>query len=198
MIPDRTDQLGKLHAEHIARPGDPSSLASRRPDPYIGNGTLGNGTRDAVLSDAEIIELCRRTGNAAKFERLYDRGDTAEYGGDDSAADLALVGVIAFYTQDPEQLDRLFRGSALYRPEKWGRRPDYRQRTINRVLDRLTEVYSPPGEKVRVSLNGHHNTSSQRPESCRERDAGRKRQAVVSLTNVKEPGPPKYVVGDPI
>ncbi|PLS85540.1 MAG: DNA primase, partial [Actinobacteria bacterium] len=79
-------------------------MASRCPDPY-----MSNGTWDAALSDAEVLALCRRAGNAAKFERLYDRGDTVEYAGDDSAADLALVGVIAFYTQDPDQLDRLFR-----------------------------------------------------------------------------------------
>ncbi len=125
MIPERADALRRLHAERIAPPTT-TDLASRRPEPYI-----GNVTRDAALSDAEVLALCRRAGNAAKFEGLYDRGDTAPYRGDDSAADLALVGVMAFFTQDPDQLDRLFRGSALCR-DKWLRRPDYRRRTIER------------------------------------------------------------------
>lgn len=190
MIPDRTDALRKMHAEYVAPLEVPSNLSSRRPDPYI-----GNGTRDAALSDAEVLALCRRAGNAAKFEGLYDRGDTAEYAGDDSAVDLALVSVMAFYTQDPDQLDRLFRGSALCR-EKWTGRPDYRRRTIERVLTRQTEAYTPPREWVRMSTNGHRETASRRPDSYRDRDAGRKKPEVVRLSSVKPPGPRRYVVDD--
>ncbi|MDP9455595.1 MAG: AAA family ATPase [Actinomycetota bacterium] len=150
-------------------------------------------TRDAALSDAEVLALCRRAGNAAKFEGLYDRGDTAPYRGDDSAADLALVGVMAFFTQDPDQLDRLFRGSALCR-DKWLRRPDYRRRTIERVLERQTETYFPPGAGVRVGVNGHRGAASQHPGSHRDRGAGRKKPQVVRLSSVKPPGPRRYVV----
>jgi hypothetical protein len=188
LIPDRSEALRKLHAERIARPEKTVALASQRPGPYI-----GNGTRDAALSDSEILDRCRRANNGAKFEALYDRGDTALYDGDDSRADQALVSLMAFYTQDPDQLDSLFRGSALCR-EKWTRRPDYRRRTIEKALGGLTETYSRPGEKVRVSLNGHRAATSQRPDPYRDRDAGRKRPEVVRLSNVKPPGPRRYVV----
>src|SRR5215207_8767489 len=69
-------------------------------------------------NDDEIIELCRRADNAAKFARLFDSGDTGEYAGDDSAADFALLGILKLYTQDPEQLDRIMRRSTLKR-DKW-------------------------------------------------------------------------------
>ena len=35
------------------------------------------------------------------------------------------------------------RRSALYRPEKWGRRADYRDRSIRYALENRTESYSP-------------------------------------------------------
>ena len=92
-------------------------------------------------SDHDIIEKCRSARNAAKFEALYDRGETGDYAHNESEADLALLSMLSFYTQDPGQLDRLFRGSKLYRP-KW-ERPDYRDMTISRALDRGA-YYEPP------------------------------------------------------
>jgi hypothetical protein len=61
-----------------------------------------------------------------------------------------------------EQLDSLFRGSALYRPDKWGRRADYRRRTIEKALGNLAETY---GSKAVAhdGTNGHGSLSSQRP-----------------------------------
>ncbi len=103
-----------------------------------------------------MIELCKRAKNSGKFERLLDRGDASEYGYDYSRADQALVSIFAFYMQDPDQLDRLFRGSALYRAEKWGKRSDYRRRTIKKALGGLRETYAPPDSAtLRVSKNGH-------------------------------------------
>jgi hypothetical protein len=97
--------------------------------------TAGNGHHTHAptqLGDEEIIELCRNARNAPKFEALFDRGDVSAYADDDSAADQALVSLIAFYTDDPDQFDRIFRRSALCR-EKWTGRPDYRRRTIEKA-----------------------------------------------------------------
>jgi len=75
-------------------------------------------------------------------ERLFDDGDTSEYGNDDSAADQALVNMLAFYTgPDPERIDRLFRMSALVR-DKWYEREDYRNRTIEKALRNCKKFYS--------------------------------------------------------
>ena len=98
-------------------------------------------------SDEAIIEKCRAAQNAVKFSDLFDHGDVHAYhGGDDSAADLALASMLAFYTQDEAQLERLISASALGRREKWLRRDDYRKRTIRQALSNLGEVYDWPSE----------------------------------------------------
>jgi len=104
-------------------------------------------------SDADVIALLRTFHNGEKFSRLYDRGDTSEYGGDDSAADMALACLIAFATRDPAQIERIFSGSALAQREKWQRRQDYRERTIHAALDLVTEWYEPT-TPARLTVNG--------------------------------------------
>ena len=100
------------------------------------------------LADAEVIAKARAAKNGARFDALFLAGDTSGHGGDDSAADLAALSHLAFFTQDPAQLDRLFRRSGLMRP-KW-ERADYRERTIAKALDRA-EVWSPG---TTISVNG--------------------------------------------
>ena len=95
------------------------------------------------MEDEEILRLCRRAKNGAKFAVLFDDGTLDDHGGDYSKADFALVGTFAFYTQNPEQIDRLFRGSALYR-EKWDEKRgvwDYGERTIRRALQSGRDFY---------------------------------------------------------
>jgi DNA-binding transcriptional ArsR family regulator len=72
-------------------------------------------------TDEMIIQKCRGAENAAKFVDLFDYGDVSGNGGDASGADFALLGILKFYTQDPDQLERLMRDSALVRP-KWDAR----------------------------------------------------------------------------
>jgi primase-polymerase (primpol)-like protein len=100
-------------------------------------------TSSSGPSDEQVIEKCRAADNASKFSALFDHGDVhAHHSGDDSAAELALLGIMAFYTRDEAQLERLFSSSALGCREKWRRRADYRRRTISRALaslDRCTE-----------------------------------------------------------
>ena len=96
------------------------------------------------LTDDQVLELARAASNGIKFSRLWD-GDTSEHAGDDSAADLALCDILAFYTQDRGQLDRLFRASGLMRP-KWDEPrggQSYGALTIEKALQGTAEVYSP-------------------------------------------------------
>lgn len=73
-----------------------------------------------ALDDSEVLEKVRKSKSGAKFERLW-AGDLSDHGGDHSSADLALVSLLAFYTQNDVQLNRLFRESGLMRP-KWDER----------------------------------------------------------------------------
>ena len=95
-------------------------------------------------TDEMVIQKCRSARNAAKFADLYDSGDLSGYGGDDSRADLALARLIAFYSQDPIQVERLISGSALGGREKWVGRADYRRRTVEKALKQITETYDWP------------------------------------------------------
>jgi hypothetical protein len=177
VIPDRTEALQRLYIERI---DDPNHAPS----------TNGGDHTAADLSDEDILELCRRAKNAPKFERLYDQGDISEYEGDDSRADQALVRIMAFYTQDPEQLDRLFRGSALYRPEKWGGRWDYRRRTINKALSGLRETY---GGVVWLRRRESDKSQSQSQSPIKGPGPGLKPEAV-RFADMEQPGPRRYLV----
>lgn len=96
------------------------------------------------MTDEEILKIARNAKNKEKFITLYDKGDTQTWhNGDNSAADQGLCNMLAFYTQDHEQLDRLMRKSALYR-EKWDVHHHYLQGegyTIQKAIDGLNDTY---------------------------------------------------------
>ena len=98
---------------------------------------------DLERGDEEIIALCRKAKNAEKFEALFDHGDTSRYAGDESRADEALACLLAFYTRDAAQIERLMNASALARREKWREREGYRRLTIQKALDYTREHYDP-------------------------------------------------------
>ena len=97
----------------------------------------------AAPSDEAVIEKCRGAENAPKFADLFDHGDTSTNGGDASGADFALIGILKFYTQDPDQLERLMRRSRLMRP-KWDEKRAGRswlRYSIDNALKDVGEVY---------------------------------------------------------
>lgn len=121
---DRQQQLNDL----CARLWPPKAPRTKRP--------ASAGGPD----DDKVIERARSFANAPKFEALFDRGDAAPYGGDDSSADEALCCILAFLTRDAAQIERIMSRSALGQREKWQARADYRERTIKAAL----EFVSPP------------------------------------------------------
>jgi putative DNA primase/helicase len=96
---------------------------------------------DNGLSDSKVIQKALAASNGERFSRLWN-GETEEYGSH-SEADLALCGMLAFWTGgDAARIDTLFRQSGLYR-KKWDRN-DYRNRTIREALNGKTEFYEAP------------------------------------------------------
>jgi putative DNA primase/helicase len=82
------------------------------------------------LDDCKLLHRAASAKNGYKFARLW-RGDTSDYGGDDSRADIALLSILMFWTNgDVPRADALFRQSGLNR-DKWERRADYRERCFN-------------------------------------------------------------------
>jgi hypothetical protein len=95
-----------------------------------------------AMSDEDVIRMATAASNGAKFNRLFS-GDP---GGDHSAADMALMSILRFWTQDRAQLDRLFRRSGLMRP-KWDEMrgaTTYGELTINKVMSGSGETYKGP------------------------------------------------------
>ena len=87
------------------------------------------------MVESEIINKIRRSHQGAKFEALYYKGDISAYGGDDSAADQALMNILAWWTNsDISLMEKLFSHSALAKRDKWIKRPDYRERTIQAAV----------------------------------------------------------------
>jgi len=123
-IEPRTAAVDALYADLFPAPAAP---AAPRPATVL------------TLDDHELIAKVRAARNGPKFDRLY-AGDSSGHGNDDSAADLAFVSALTFYTQDEAQIDRIFRQSARHRG-KW-ERADYRASTIAKALER-TEFYEP-------------------------------------------------------
>src|SRR5699024_3007654 len=89
----------------------------------------------------EVVKLASNAKNGHKFKALFN-GVIDGYGSS-SEADLALCSLISFYTQDFEQIDRLFKKSSLYR-YKWNeKRGDttYGKMTIEKAIYGLTATY---------------------------------------------------------
>ncbi len=125
-IQERTDELVGWFAETFPAP-----------EPHL---AVHRAAAPLSLDDEAVLQLATNAANGPDTMALY-AGDTTRHGGDHSASDLALLSRLAFYTQDRDQLDRLFRNSGLYR-DKWDR-TDYRERTIARALEGLRETYNP-------------------------------------------------------
>jgi DNA-binding transcriptional ArsR family regulator len=107
------------------------------------------------ITDESIIDKCLAAENAPKFVDLFEHGDTSGNRGDDSAADFALLGIFKFYTQDPDQLERLMRDSALAR-SKWDERrggKSWLRYSIDNALKGSFETYGWGRQRSRTIVS---------------------------------------------
>ena len=95
------------------------------------------------LDDAALLDKAHNARNGALFAALWS-GDTSHYNGDDSAADLALCNLLAFWTgNDSNRIDQLFRQSGLFRG-KWDERhgeQTYGQLTVGKAIAGNSNTY---------------------------------------------------------
>ena len=96
------------------------------------------------LTDDEIYALVHRAANAGKFAMLA-QGDWSAYGDDPSAARMALLGILAFYTQDEDQLVRMAETNGFDRPDDERK---MRNHDIPNTLSTLRETYTKPIGRV--------------------------------------------------
>lgn len=129
-VEHRQAAVDALHARELARPERPQSTTPPRP---------------VDLDDRELLIRAVRAANGDRFAALWE-GDLSAYGGDRSAADLALCAHLAFWTgRDPNRVDRLFRLSSLMR-DKWDERhystgETYGQRTVATAIASCINAY---------------------------------------------------------
>jgi primase-polymerase (primpol)-like protein len=177
-IEARQSQLTMVHAAHILMPKaqeahQKAQQQARRPQAQTRTATAGG---PPVLTDQEIVDKLRQAKNSAKFAALWS-GDKTGYTSQ-SEADLALLDLLAFYTKDPAQLDALFRQSGLC-DTKWTHRQGYRDKTITKALQRVTEHYDPEAYiteqtafKQRSTQDARRQQQESRPESATTRENG--------------------------
>lgn len=102
------------------------------------------------LDDAELLSKAFRAKNGETFAALWS-GDTSHYNGDDSAADLALCNLLAFWTgNNVDRIDRLFRQSGLFRG-KWDEHhgeQTYGELTIAKAIAGNRSTYTGTNRKT--------------------------------------------------
>jgi hypothetical protein len=100
--------------------------------------------------------------------------------------------MLTFWTQDEEQLERLFSDSALGRREKWRRRQDYRKRTIKKALP-------APGDEV-YDWSKERGGTAARPLRGSAASAtsaeGRPKLSLVRFAERGTPAPREFIVPD--
>ncbi len=115
-------------------------------------------------TDDDVLVLARQSQAGQDFARLM-AGDTTGFQSR-SEADMRLVGLLAFFTQDAEQIERLCWRSELAN-EKWDR-ADYLKRTITQALRGAKATYS--GQRKRQDRRTlHHYTWQDQHEKPWER-----------------------------
>lgn len=126
-IEDRTSQVETLFRRFKPAIEDPEDFPDILPP---------------ILRDDALIRKAMAAKNGEKFRRLWE-GDTSGYGSQ-SEADEALCCILAYWTKDPGQIDRLFRRSGLFRA-KWDERhgaETYGATAIKKALSLVKEAYS--------------------------------------------------------
>jgi primase-polymerase (primpol)-like protein len=109
------------------------------------------GDSEQKEDDATIIGRAIGALNGDKFKALLE-GRWDEYYSSQSEADFALIDIIAFYTQNRDQITRIFRQSALGARDK-AKRNDYVVAMINRAFDRQLPDVDVEGLESPVRTN---------------------------------------------
>lgn len=85
--------------------------------------------------DNQVIEWATNAANGEKFKDLF-AGNWQKHYPSQSEADFALINILAYYTQNRAQVQRLFLSSGLAVREK-SKRTDYLFSMLNRCFDRM-------------------------------------------------------------
>lgn len=134
-IQERQEEIEAIHAK-IFRSEQKKSLS----------GNSVNDENPGPISNSYLLKKAMEAVNGDKFRQLWD-GDFSGYASQ-SEADLALCGLLAFWTRkNPARMDALFRQSGLMR-QKWDKKhfsdgQTYGSHTIAAAIENTIDVYDP-------------------------------------------------------
>lgn len=149
-VEHRQDELLSLYSEVFGTAEPDTHQTTRNAQDEAQDKPTGEARESTTppagnLPDEVVIARMLGSANATAIEALLN-GDTSAYGGDDSAADLALCNHLAFWCgKDRQQIDRIFRSSGLMR-SKWDETrgsQTYGEMTIDEAIRSTTDVYQP-------------------------------------------------------
>jgi hypothetical protein len=158
-----------------------------------GHEKLNSGSSSAAPTDEQVIEKCRAAANATRFAELFDDGDASANNDNASEADYALLGILTFWTQDPDQLERLMRCSRLARP-KWdegraGR--SWLRYSIDNALRNVGEVYDwTKNERGRLLSSSGNSPSNLSDDDNNEDDL----EGIIWFSEQGEPKEREYLI----
>lgn len=112
--------------------------------------SLYQGNDKEEFTDEEIIKKATNAINGDKFAKLL-KGDWQDLYSSQSEADFSFVDIISFYTQNRNQITRIFRNSPLGFRDK-AKRSDYVSRMISRSFDRMLPPLDFDGLKNAIEL----------------------------------------------
>jgi len=135
-VTDQQDALDWLHSHFMDKSKDDSTESEEvHSRPSVDS-----------LDDMTLLDKAGNARNGSEFNALWS-GDTSRHNDDHSAADLALLNILAFWTgKDSSRMDQLFRQSGLMR-DKWDEAhysdgQTYGQVSIDKAIADCREVYS--------------------------------------------------------
>lgn len=105
-----------------------------------------NGNAPELSTDKQVFEIAKSAVNGDKFLKLYS-GNWQDLYQSQSEADLALINMFAFYTQNETQIARMFRQSPLGARPK-AKRNDYLNWMIRKSFDQMLPPIDIDGFKV--------------------------------------------------
>lgn len=116
--------------------------------------SLFTGSNEEKYTDEQIIQQALDATNGEKFKILLE-GNWQSLYQSQSEADFAFIDIIAFYSQNRKQIQRLFRASKLGMRDK-AKRVDYVEWMINKSFDKMLPPVDLDGIKIAIEKTQAH------------------------------------------
>lgn len=137
-VTEQQEALDWLHSRFMESSRSKEASTGREID------LLSSPVGTDLSDDAALLNKASQAKNGSAFDALWS-GDLSGHTGDHSAADMALLNALAFWTgNDAARMDRLFRQSGLMRP-KWDDMhgtTTYGDASISKAISGCRNVYT--------------------------------------------------------